>query len=307
MNIDIIDKVFKKIVMQNSLCNVNSIPHSDAFINEVMSLYGISKIEVEIIISILKESHKILLMEIAKEDNRKKLDKVIGYVDADLLTIQKLKSVFNKALEEQYDYEYRAKKSAGQIIRELIPRLMYINHTPVGKLLNKAIMLEEFERLVEKDYREFTEEWKDENLKIQISINEITLKKLSEKKNATPVSEEATETHEVSIKSKRAVDSPMMHEFINQSGHETVSKMLQIYGVDFFCRVNMRKYNFGIIMQALDSGCITRRQDLLIIKDMLKKIKTNMDMDIDTELEKYYEEIMALDRKVSRNISFLKK
>ena len=107
------------------------------------------------------------------------------------------------------------------------------------------------------------------------------------------------------VKSQRAVDSPMMNDFVKQSGSESVAKILQIYGVDFFCRVNLRKYNFSIIQQALDSGLITRRQDLLVLKDMMKNLKANLG--IDTELERYYEEIMSLDRKVSRIISFLKK
>jgi uncharacterized protein YihD (DUF1040 family) len=55
----------------------------------------------------------------------------------------------------------------------------------------------------------------------------------------------------------------------------------------------------------LDTGVIDRKSDLMILKEMLKKIKENMDFD--KELDKFYDEIMSLDRKVSRNISFSKK
>ncbi|HOP29320.1 MAG TPA: hypothetical protein P5120_05640 [Spirochaetota bacterium] len=307
MKNDIVDKVFKRIVAHNQSMNLDSIPHSDTFQNEIMSLYGLPKNELDVILSILKESHKVLIMEIAKEEPRKNLDKISGYVDADLHTIQKLKEIFYNALVAEYEKEYHKKKTAGQIIKELIPRLSYINHTPVGKFLNKALMLDEFERHVEKNYREFTEEWKDENYTVQLSVNEEFIKNIgSEKKKSLSAKE--TESVPAAVKpavSKRAVDSPLHQEYQNQNSSESIAKMLQIYGVDFFYRVNLRKYNFEIIEQAIDSGIITRRQDLAGLKEMLKQMRSHFG--IDSELEKYYDDIMNLDRKVSRSISFLKK
>ncbi len=305
MKYDIVDKVFKKIVAQNMRQNIESIPHSDTFQNEVLSLYGITKNELEVILSILKESHKILIMEIAKEDPRKNLERISGYVDADLLTIQKLKEVFYNALIVEYEKDYKNKKTVGQIIKELIPKLSYIKHTPVGKLLNKAIMLDEFERHVEKNYREFTEEWKDENFKIQLSINEEILNNIGDEKKKSAKDRDSVSAEVKEVKNQRAVDSPLHQEYQKQNAGDSLVKMLQIYGVDFFYRVNLRKYNFGLIEQAIEGGVITRRQDLLLLKEMLKHMRANFG--IDSELENYYEDIMNLDRKVSRSISFLKK
>lgn len=305
MKKDIVDRVFKRIVVHNLSLGFDSIPHSDSFQNEIVSLYGITKNELDVILSILKESHKILIMEIAKEEPRKNLDKISGYVDADILTIQKLKEFFYNALIAEYEKEYRNKKIAGQIIKELIPKLAYIKHTPVGKILNKAIMLDEFERHVEKNYREFTEEWKDENFKIQMSINEEFLKNIGDEKKSSAKEKVPDAAGLKSVKSQRAVDSPLHQEYQAQNSGESIAKMLQIYGVDFFYRVNLRKYNFDLIEQALDSGVITRRQDLVVLKDMLRHMRDHFG--IDSELEKYYDDIMNLDRKVSRSISFLKK
>lgn len=307
MKNEIVDKVFKRIVAHNQSLNLNSIPHSDTFQNEIISLYGITKNEFEVVLSVLKESHKILIMEIAKEEPRKNLDKISGYIDADLHTIQKLKEIFYNALVAEYEKEYHKKKTAGQIIKELIPRMSYINHSPIGKFLNKALMLDEFERHVEKNFREFTEEWKDENYTVQLSVNEEFLKNIgNEKKN--PVSPKVNESVSIPVKtaaSKRAVDSPLHQEYQSQNSGESISKMLQIYGFEFFCRVHLRKYNFEIIEQAIDSGIITRRQDLTTLKEMLKQMRAHFG--IDSELEKYYDDIMNLDRKVSRSIGFLKK
>jgi hypothetical protein len=69
--------------------------------------------------------------------------------------------------------------------------------------------------------------------------------------------------------------------------------------------VNLRKHNFNFISQALDTGVIDRKKDLIDLKEMLKTIKGNIASD--DELEKHYDEIMSLDRKISRLISFSSK
>jgi len=300
-----VDRIFRSIVSQNALGNLNSIPHSDTFIKEMESLYGLSRAEIEIILSILKESHKIMIMEISRADTVKKLEKVSGYVDSDLVTLQKLRDIFHRALTDDYERETGKKKTASQIIKELIPRLQYINHTPLGRVLNKAIMLEEYVRMIEKDYKEYTEDWKEENLNVQLNINKELLQGFADKKNKAPETEETPPAAGGAQQKKgyvRAVDSPLHDEFMEQVSSASVNKLLQIYGTDFFFRVNLRKCNFDYISQVLDTGVIDRRKDLMLLKEMLKTVKNNIAAD--RELESHYEEIMSLDRKISRCISF---
>ncbi len=303
---DNVEKIFRRIVLHNGLNNLNSIPHSDVFLPEMESLFGISRADLEIIISILKESHKIMVMEISKEDKDKKLEKVQGYVDADLMTISKLGNIFHRALEEEYENQSGQKKTALHVIKELIPRMQYISHTPMGKLLNKAIMLNEFERMLEKDYKDFSEEWKEENLNLQLELNKSVLEGVGKRKDDSKIIEKVPESVlPAPKKSQRAVDSSQHEEFQMQSNRVSVNKVLKIYGVDFFFRVNLRKCNFKYIKEVLESGVIDRRSDLMLLKEMMKKIKANMPFD--SELENYHDEIMSLDRIVSRAISFSKK
>ncbi len=302
MNKDTVERVFKRIVAINCLYNVNSIPQSDVFFKETEALLGLTVSEIDLIIKMLKESHKIFIMEISREDSASKAEKIFGYVDADFMSVQKLRDVFHRALMDDYEKETGKRKSAGQIIKEMIPQLHYINKTPMGKLLNKAIMLDEFMRLLEKDYKEYTEEWKEENLQQQLVINKELFIKLSDVKNADREKEVQVERK---VKPVRAVDSPMMEDFSKQISAGSVTRVLHIYGVEFFFRVNLRQYKFDYLSEVLDTGVIDRKIDLMSLKDMLRVIKENMD--VDKELENHYEEIMSLDRKVSRNISFSKK
>lgn len=301
MNKELIERVFKRIVAINCYNNLESIPHSDVFIKETEALLGVSNQELDLIISILKESHKIFIMEISREDSNNKVEKILGYVDADLLTIQKLRDIFHRALMDDYEKETGKRKAPGQIIKEMIPQLHYMNHTPRGKLLNKAIMLDEYARLLEKDYKEYTEEWKEENLQLQLSVNEELMARYTNDKKKT----EEVVVAEVKAKPVRAVDSPLIDDFSKQVSAGSITRVLHIYGVDFFFRVNLRQYKFDYLSQVLDTGVIDRKSDLLTLKEMIKKVKENMDFD--KELDKHYDEIMSLDRKVSRNISFSKK
>ncbi|HQO39788.1 MAG TPA: hypothetical protein PK986_04900, partial [Spirochaetota bacterium] len=219
-----VDRVFRSIVAQNALHNLNSIPHSDVFYKEMESLYGLTKSELDIIISILRESHKILVMEISREDKNRKLEKVLGYVDADLVTLQKLKDVFHRALSDDYEKENGKKKTAHQIIRELIPRLQYINHTPLGRVLNKAIMLDEYIHMLEKDYKEYTEEWKDDNIQIQLDINSELLRDFTDKKKQEVPAEEDEPVQKPKAAYVRAVDTPQHREYLEQVSSGSVNK-----------------------------------------------------------------------------------
>jgi len=306
-----IDRVFKGIVAFNMRNDTEAIPHSDDFIKQMESQYGFSQKELEIMIDILKESHKILVMEISREDKVKKVDKILGYVDADLVTVTRLKNQYFRYLQDEYEKDTGKKKTAGQIIKELIPRLQYINNMPMGRLLNKTMMIDEFERLLEKEYKNYTEEYKEENLLLQIDINKEVIQGVLKEKSGVSADETDEEESEEIIKadnpdnSKRAVDSPQYKDFVEHSNEKSVRKLLSIYGVDFFYRVNLRKKKFQYLREVLASGVLDRKKDLVLLKDMLKKIKANLILD--KELQEFHQEILSLDRELSRAINFCKK
>ncbi len=171
----------------------------------------------------------------------------------------------------------------------------------MGRILNKAIMLDEYDRLLDRGYKEYTEEWKEENLKIQIEINSGIFKGINAEKNTPPPEIEAPVKKVV----RRAVDSPLHDDYLKQSSRSSINKLLKIYGIEFFFRVNLRNYKFSYLKSILESGVIERKQDLLVIKGMISKVKNNIE--VDRDLENYADDIQALDRIMTRLISFSKK
>ncbi|MCL2155913.1 MAG: hypothetical protein FWH53_09640 [Leptospirales bacterium] len=300
---DFIDTVFKRIVALNSLYDLNSIPHSDAFFRDTEFLFGLSTYELDIIIKILNESHKIFIMEISREEYDSKKEKIYGYVDTDILNVEKLQSVFHRGLIYEYERVYNNRKGVHLIIKELMPNLKSISNSIMGILLNKVVMLDSYIYFLQKNQKEYTEEWKNEHLQQQIAMYESIFKKGSNNDKNREKNDIGKE--EDTARPIRAVDSPLMEDFTELVTKGAIARVLQIYGVVFFFRVHLRNYKFSYLSQVIDTGVIDRKNDLLMVREMLKKVKENINKD--KELEKYYDDIMSLDIKISRSMSSSKK
>ncbi|MBN2078588.1 MAG: hypothetical protein JW838_06455 [Spirochaetes bacterium] len=291
------EEVFRKIVEYNSKINHEAIPHSDTFEREIRSLVGIGKPEFDRIIGVLKDSHRIFTFEIVKEDRENEIRRVEGYVEADLQTLRKLKNYFQKLLMDEYESQYHRRMLVHQIVKDMYARPGFYKNTLIGQIGNKAIMLEEYENLIERNFTEYTEIWKTRK------FSEV----LTEAEAAHLEGEEAggeKEPESSKKVSKRAVDSPNYADFTSQQSKQSLSKVLQIYGVEFFFRINLRKYNFDLLREIVESGEIDRRGDLQILKEMIQKMKQNTDRD--PELSRHTEQIYRLERIISRHMLYSK-
>jgi hypothetical protein len=294
-----IDDIFKGIISVNMSDTRDSIPHSDEFIRQQEALLGLTADVIQQIIVILRESHKILSFEIQKEDKQRNIRRIEGYVDADITTVRRLRSFFHGLLIDMYEKDYSKSLLAHQIIQELFPKINLISNTPLGILANKAIMLDEYERLLEKRYNEYTEEWKQNRLReILEQREEMILEQIRGKAAPAPEKEEAPKKE--AEEKRRAVDSEEFDSYNQVKSKMPVEKLLSIYGVDFFFRVHLRRCEFDFIMQVLDSGVMDRAEHLKKLKDMIQKVKNNSGND--PAMADHLMELFRLDRAVSQRI-----
>ncbi len=291
------DEVFAAIHRSNQEISRDSIPHTDSLIKDLYATHGIDAIMFQRIIGILKEAHKIFVIEIAKEDKERKIQRIQGYVDADLTTIRRLKAFYQEALIEMYEEETHSRQLYHQIIQQIFPRMNIISSTPLGYIANKAIMLEEFEKLIQAQYREYTEDWKIRKLR-EVLEREDTIRPASSAQGAEKESAAQED------KKRRAVDSDRYEEFAKASSKESVNHVLGIFGVEFFLRVNLRKNNFNYISEMVENRTIDTKNDLYMLQNMVKKVKSNMKND--ASLVDYMEDIYRLERTVSKFIHLSK-
>ncbi len=292
-----IDEVLKKITAHNSKANHDSIPHSDTFEKEIQSLLGIDHPELERIIRILKDSHKIFTFEIIKDDPENEIKRVDGYVETDLQTIRKLKNFFQKLLMDEYEKQFNKRLLFHQIVKDMYTRPQFYKNTLIGQIGNKAIMLDEYEGYIERNFNEFTDSWKSKKFEELLNINENKLLK-----DSAPSAANKNPQNNAAPASQRAVDSPQYQKYSNDKSKQSLSKVLQIYGVEFFFRINLRKYNFDMLMQIIESGEIDRRSDLVMLRDMIQHMKDNIGRD--QKLNEYTDKIYRLERIISRQMLY---
>jgi hypothetical protein len=292
-----IEEVFNQIIAQNSKVGPDGIPHSDIFEKQIQALLGIDGMEINRIIRILKESHKIFTFEIIKEDSDNDIKRVEGYVETDLQTIRKLKNFFQKFLMDEYEKQFSKRLLVHQIVKDIFSRGAFYKNTMLGQIGNKAIMLEEYESFIERNFNEFTDSWKAKKLA------EVVLNPENKQLGESPPSDAAgQETAGGSPLGKRAIDSPKYQYYTSDKSKQSLDKVLQIYGVEFFFRINLRKYNFDLLKQVIESGEIDRRTDLIVLKEMIQKMKSNIGKD--PQLLEHAEKIYKLERIISRQMLY---
>jgi hypothetical protein len=291
-----LEEVFNKIVEYNAKGNHESIPHSDAFEKEAELLLGINKYDFAQVIKYLKEAHKICSFEIIKEDKDNDVNRVDGYVEADLHTIRKLKNVFQKLLMDEYEKQNNRRFLVNQIVKDIYSRPNFYKNTLLGQIANKAIMLNEYENLIERNFTEYTDSWKSKKLEELSSLTEkIGLESAGEAADEGVGDTQPDNAH-------RAVDSPLYNKYSSDKSKQSLDKVLQIYGVEFFFRINLRKYNFDLLGEILEKGVINRRADLTVLKELIQKMKANMGKD--PRLIEYTNKIYKLERIISRQLPY---
>lgn len=295
------------IIQANAKENMEAIPHSDQFMREVTSLFSIEPHLAKQVITMLRESHKIFSIEVVQEDKNKEIKKIEGYVDTDLKTVKRLKNLFQNALMDEYEHQHGRRLMTHQIIKEIYNRIAMFKNTPLGQLANKAIMLEEYENLIEKNYVEYSDSWKVKKMNELLEQTEALLAEEESKKN-TSNEANALKNDDKEAKNRdrlRAVDTVPNDDLSQALSPHSINKMIQIYGVNFFFRVQMRKYHFRQLREIIETGSFFKRDDLKLLKDMIKTIRASYARD--PELANHTEEINKLDQSVSHQILYVRR
>lgn len=113
----------------------------------------------------LSEAHYLFRLKIVEPDEQRKVPGVYAYLAAELPVIGKLRMWADSYLEGLYETQFYRRKQAMPILRELIPESRRFNSTELGRGLNVASMLLQYEKLIVEAFGEFTDGWKWKTLK----------------------------------------------------------------------------------------------------------------------------------------------
>jgi hypothetical protein len=310
----LIEDILLEVEKKNTELNPQSIPHSDSFIKHLLSAIGVSAETARYVLKFLADAHKIFVMEIVADDEKHKIERVEGYIVADRVIVGKLKNYFQDLLCQLYERQFHKHLLIHQVIKELFPIIKSFNNTELGQIANKTIMLMEFERLLEKDVSEYSEEFKEKKM-CELAMHERInyIPKVGAAVSITDFEVPMTE-HQFSpakqspndhVNFGRATDSAVYQEFSEKKNKYPLQRIVNIYGIDFFIKVNLRKCQFSYLTQIIEDRQISKKEDLHLLKSMIDKVKANIPND--RELERYRNDIYALEKAVTHAIYFTPK
>ncbi len=293
-------EIFDEIKKKNERTDIDSIPHSDDFVHNMSISIGIDPIFVKQLLHVLIDAHKIFAIEIIGEDKKNNIPRVEGYVESDLKTLRNLKYYFQDALMRLYEAEHYKRLNFKQIIKDIMPIMNRLNNTPMGQIANKAIMMGELERLLEKNFEEYTEEWKERNLDIALN------KAISGGKIAS-IDKDDNYSEVISLDGEFAehggpADHKNYSDIISKSKNYPLDRILKIYGVDFFFKAQVRRHQFAYLSGLVDAGKFSKNSDLLHLKEMLRALKKKSGSD--SELLKLRDDITGLERVITHRLYF---
>jgi hypothetical protein len=301
MSKKIAQEIFEEIKKKNEKTGKESIPHSNDFIHFLNISIGIEPDFTKKLIKALINSHKIFAIEIASEDKVNNESRIEGYVECDLKTINRLKLFFQDELIRQYESEHYRRVSYHQLIKEIMPIIHTLNNTPLGQLANKAIMMGELERMMEKNFEEYTEKWKEKYFDIEIN-KAIAGGTLDKTKNETKLNENKSEINTDEIFGERSASIKNYAELISKNKNYPLDRVLKIYGIDFFLKAQLRRLQFDYLTKLVETQKYLKSSDLLLLKDMLFEIKKNINSD--SKLAQFRDEIFSLERSITHRLYF---
>lgn len=297
MSKEIANEIYEEIKLRNAEPGEKCIPHSDEFVNYIAGSIGISIEQAQQLLKALVDSHKIFAIEIVAQDRERNIPRIEGFVDSNLASLRKLKIYYQDVLVKMYENEYYKRTSYHQVVKELIPLTDRLNNTNMGQILNKAVMTGELERLLEKSYDEYTEEWKNEKLEAIL----YQLKNSGESPDVAGEDKKDADKKDDRNRASRAVDSKEYQDFVSKSKSYPLDRIIKIYGIEFFLRVHIRRYMFSYLAKLIEEN-VLKDNTLVVLREMLKTVKLNSERD--TKLKDFRDDINSLERVIKHSLFF---
>lgn len=292
--IELLLKIKDRIKERNLKIHEDSIPTSDILYKEIVYDLVSSPDLANYYIKLLSEANCLFTIQLVRPDPSLRIPGIDGYVVTEKPILEALLEKYKKRLEHIYEIEKRKKTGAEVIIRELMPKVKEYNNTPIGKLLNICIMIDQFLRLIEEKPQNYTEEKK------QYLLRQLLPEETQSNDNLI-IQEEFENTKTTTKEKRRAVDTEEYKELSKMNLYGNWGKAVEKFGVEFLIRVHLRKHEYEILKKLLLQKRIAKEEDLYFLRDCLRKIEENYYLD--KEIRKHIDEIRELKRLVQLKIN----
>lgn len=276
--IETIHETLRRLEEINRDLHESPIPTSeDIFRRHMSDLYD-SEESLMYHLRLLHEAHFIFTIHIVEPDDRLGVPGIFGYVVARADLLEALVAEYHRRLEHVYEAEHGQKKAAATIIRELMPEVRTVNSTPLGQILNIAIMLEQYLRLMAEAPDEYEDYWKEVKLRELLPDAEGPGAQMPGFVDLSPDDKETQAPAEEKVV-RRATDTPEYRELARMDLSGAWGKAVEKYGVTFLIRVHLRKMELETLKRLLIRRRIAREEDLRFLRDSLRTMEERFSLD----------------------------
>ncbi|MBI39433.1 MAG: hypothetical protein CMF59_07525 [Leptospiraceae bacterium] len=290
---EILQDIVEHIRKANNSKDGERIPTSDDLVRKLAAEYALEKDTIRYYLRVLSDAHYIITIHFVEADERLMISGVNGYVVAEPGLLEEVKNYAYRLLEQTYEAQFYRRKQATLIIREMMTDVKRYNNTPLGKTLNAALMLQQYDSVIESHQGEFSDQWKSSRLaELVPGLNQ------DPGAGATPplvTDDDSFVAPE--IESHRAIDSEAYRGLEKMDLSGSWGKAVNKYGVNFLLRIHLRKYEFDRIRKLIKQKKIARYDDLRFIRDSVRKME---DRKFDDPMLQYYHNDMTELRRLAQ-------
>lgn len=312
------DDICNEIKKQNILLTDSCVPNSQEFAAD----YGVQKnIDAEIIkkmLEILEKSHKIFTFPLYTHTPNAKIAEAKGLVYADKLLLTRIDAAFTKILTEFYKEEFGEEVQSGDLMAAFARKSQFLYGTPAEANFNtkeaiaKAIeFMDANPAYYERPQQDALEAYLVKQYASSMHATEVAAfakSKQVQNQIKAPMGSRApivatNQEHgkaQAPAAKQRALDTLRAKTFEIERLKNPASKMLNVYGPDFFFRITLRKCQFDMLQTVVETNMISSKKDLQNLHGMIQTCKTRITSD--PLLAKHSKELMLLDATVEAKI-----
>ena len=158
-------EIFERLHKENEENRENPIPESDTIYKSILGDICSSKEECMDALDRLIQARYVFKIVLSEGNPEKDTPDVLGFISTDIKLIQTVTDIYKDKLQAAYEHEKYQRKDATTIIKEVIPQMQIYRSTPIGKLVNILVMLEQFQQIIMTNFWDYKDSRKRADLK----------------------------------------------------------------------------------------------------------------------------------------------
>ena len=258
--IDRYRNVVDVIRRRNALRDRDPIPVLGDLIPQLDQEFFRDRTALQACLDLLVEARYLIAFRLVEADPRLRGEAVSGYVVAEADVVRDLKTYIFGLLESAYEQQFYRRRTAVMIIQEMLQDIRKYNNSHIGRILNAAVMLQQYEQLLDRGSQEYLPAARETRLA------ELLRTQSPPDQSAAPAASDETDP-------RRASDTPSGAEAEQMDLSGEWGQAVEKFGVEFLLRIHFRKNEFNKIKYLVNTRRVARESDLIFIRDTVRTLQ----------------------------------